>query len=461
MGHISPPQNPTTDLATLPPQAQQIIKSLQDKLFAIQHKDVLRLGDGNALFIREAGAEKRAFKAKVELSCPDQFCFISKKPMICAPGLEKANQYAGIEIFKPQKLIANGGQEVMNPYYTMDANGMVSNIAMRGIGIGYGPLGNLAAVDQTIIINMSTVLLQELQAKLKYNPTIAVLGLKDRRPVEFKASIMGYDEREHKRVVKKIETVATDDNWIFIPVFGLTGYWLNVSAPDVLDIFDGYIQKQRFIERTANTILRRQILSLHPAIGTKTPVVTCADKGFEKAYIVVYGYQPETDDAQKKRKELEALVSKLSQGEKLANMDVVVKEDDVSDVVPDVHASEAADPSEIPLAPVRPGFEDEDDNSFDGNVESSDLKEDHEADNPFPPTHVEPTASESLPNAQPSAASTKSPAEELKEVFGNAALKPAAQKACAEMKTSYSEIRKAKPEAISEFVNLVRKFANN
>ena len=274
--------NTGTELATLPPKAQQMIKGLQDKLMAIQQKDMLRLGDGAALFIREAGVEKRAFKAKVELTCPEQFCFISKKPMICAPGLEKANQYAGIEIFKPQKLVANGGQEVMNPYYTMDNNGMVSSIAMRGIGIGYGPLGSLAAVDQTIIINMSTVLLQELQAKLKNNPTIAVLGLKDRRPNEFKASIMGYDERERRRVVKKTEMVTTDDTWVFIPVFGLTGYWLNVTAPDILDVFDGYIQKQRFIERTANTILRRQILSLHPAIGTKTPIVTCADKGNEK-----------------------------------------------------------------------------------------------------------------------------------------------------------------------------------
>ena len=451
--------NTGTELATLPPKAQQMIKGLQDKLMAIQQKDMLRLGDGAALFIREAGVEKRAFKAKVELTCPEQFCFISKKPMICAPGLEKANQYAGIEIFKPQKLVANGGQEVMNPYYTMDNNGMVSSIAMRGIGIGYGPLGSLAAVDQTIIINMSTVLLQELQAKLKNNPTIAVLGLKDRRPNEFKASIMGYDERERRRVVKKTEIVTTDDTWVFIPVFGLTGYWLNVTAPDILDVFDGYIQKQRFIERTANTILRRQILSLHPAIGTKTPIVTCADKGNEKAYIVVYGFQPETDDAQKRRKEMEALVAKLAQGEKLANMEVVVKEDEVSDVVPDVHASEAADPSEIPIAPVRPGFEEEDDSGFDGDVSD---EEEHGTDGAevwqgevAPPPHVE------IEAPTTPVASAKSPAEELKEIFSNAAMKPAAQKACAEMKTSYSEIRKAKPEVISEFVGLVRKFANS
>jgi len=452
---MNPKANTTTDLATLPAKAQQMIKGLQDRLTAIQQKDVLRLGDGNALFIREAGVEKRAFKVKVELSCPDQFCFIAKKPMICAPGLEKANQYAGIDIFKPQKLIANGGQEVMNPYFTVDSNGMVSSIAMRGIGIGYSPLGNLAAVDQTIIINMSTVLLQELQAKLKYNPTIAVLGLKDRRPNEFKASIMDYDPRERKRVVKKVETVETDDNWIFIPVFGLTGYWLNVSAPDVLDIFDGYVQKQRFIERTANTILRRQILSLHPAIGTKTPVVTCAEKGQEAAFIVVYGFQPESGDAQKKRKEMEALVSRLAKGEKLADMEVVVKEDDVSDVVPDVHASEAADPSEIAIAPIRPGFEDEDDSGFDGEVYEEEQVEIWDGEATAAPVHVEPLPPET------SAALETNPAEDLKSIFSNAAMKPFAQKACAEMKTSYSEIRKAKPEAINEFVALVRKFANS
>jgi len=454
----NPSPNPSAgkELATFPKQAQQIIEKLQLQLTLTQQKNMLKLGDGAAFFIVEGGQERRAFKAKVELSYPDQFCFISKKPMICAPGLEKANQYAGIEIYKPQKLIANGGAEVMNPYYTTDENGLITGITMRGIGIGYSPLGNLAAIDQTIMINMSTVLLQELQAKLKYSPSIAALGHRDRRPAQFKANFTAYDEQARKRVVKKTEMIATDDTWLYIPVFGLTGYWLDVSAPDVLEIFDGYIQKQRFIERTANTILRRQILSQHPAIGTKVPTVTCETKGKEAGYVIVYGYKPEADDARKKRHDMEALAARLASGEKIANMDVFSKEEDVSEDVSDVHAYEAADPTEIPVNPVRPGFEDEDtrDEGYDSPIvdgedsEHEGSSEDHSdagsVDAPNPP----------VGDATP----TKTPADQLKEIFANAAMKPAAQKACAEMKTSYSEIRKAPPEMIAEFISLVNKF---
>jgi hypothetical protein len=448
--------NPSADkhLAALPPKAQQMIERLQQQLMLVQQKNMLKLGDGAAFYITEGGQERRAFKAKVELSYPDQFCFIQKKAMICAPGLEKANQYAGIEIFKPQKLIGSGGKEEMNPYFTTDENGLITGIIMRGIGIGYSPLGNLAAVDQTIMINMSTVLLQELQAKLKFSPAIAALGHRDKRPAQFKANFTAYDEQARRRVVKKTEVVSTDDTWLYIPVFGLTGYWLDVSAPDVLEIFDGYIQKQRFIERTANTILRRQILSQHPAIGTKIPTVTCSDKGKEAAYVTVYGYKPEAGDAKKKRHDMEALAAKLAEGEKIANMDIVAREEDVSEDVTDVHASDSVDPSEIPIAPIRHGFEeDEESETYDGPV-AGEGEEDYADD--IPPA-IE-TSDDSTSATEDVPATEKTPAELLKEIFADATMKPAAQKACAEMKTTYSEIRKAPAEIIGEFVSLVKKF---
>lgn len=418
--------NPTTEM--IPVQQFEQMKTM---LEAIQKKDMAKLGDGSMFWITEGPEKKRGFKAKVELSCPDQFCFIQGKPMICAQGYDKANQYAGIEVIRPKTVTIEGGKEVGNPYFEKDQNGALVSIFIRGIGIGYNPTGSLAVVDQTVFVNLNTLLVQEVQAKLKYDPTIATLGIQNEKPKEFIAIFTKWNQATRKKEISAEKTVEVKGAWHFLPVHGNMGYWVNLAHPDIQAAFEGFTQKQRFLERTATTVLKRLILSTHPAIAAKTPIVTCADEGKEKAHIIVYGFRADEGDAKKKREEMEALAAKLSAGEAAADMEVVQAE--VKDITTEAEILEpaaVADPTEIPVTETPHGFDDE-----------------QEA----------PAAAPQQPE-KPAAPSTEelSPLKQLNAILGDAKCQAACIKIKKEMNTSFPSLRTAPPEIIMEFVNKVR-----
>jgi hypothetical protein len=404
----------------------QQMEQMKMQLEAIQRKDMAKLGDGSMFWITEGIEKKRGFKAKVELSCPDQFCFIQGKPMICAQGYDKANQYAGIEVIRPKTVTIEGGREVGNPYFEKDQNGALVSIFIRGIGIGYNPTGSLAVVDQTVFVNLNTLLVQEVQAKLKYNPTIATLGIQNEKPQNFVIYLQKWEGK--KKIVCGEDEVTVKGAWHFLPVHGNMGYWVNLAHPDIQSAFEGFTQKQRFLERTATTVLKRLILSTHPAIAAKTPIVTCADEGKEKAHIIVYGFRADEGDAKKKRDEMEALAAKLSAGEAAADMEVVQAE--VKDITTEAEILEpttVADPTEIPVAEVPHGFEDE-----------------------------ESTEAVEQPAPQAPVVEEVSPVKQLNAVLADPKCQAACIKFKKEMNTSFPALRTAPAEIILDFVSRVR-----
>lgn len=413
------------------------VEALQKELAVVKARDMVKLGDGAAFWIEEAGQQKRGFKAKVVLSEPEHMAFIQDKPMICAAGYDKANQYAGVEIVRPKTVIIEGGKEVGNPYFEKDSNGALVSMFIRGIGIGYAPTGSLAIVDQTVFVNLNTLLIQEIQGKLKYNPAIATLGIAGQRPDEFVAFETTYDREQRKRVISRETTIKTKGAWHFLPVYGTMGYWVNLGHPDVQSAFEGYVQKQRFLERSSTTVLRRLILAAHPAIATKTPTITRREKGCSQGFIYVYGFRAEGGDAKKKRDEMETLANKLTAGEAAADMQVIRQ--DAADITEEAEVIDpigVADPSEIPDDAPPPGFENEDE-----------------------PAVIETTPEEPDPNAP--AALTANPLEELTKMLADAAkdepLKQAVASVRKEMNISFSGLRAAKPEIIADFCAKVKK----
>lgn len=342
---------------------------LQAQLSAILKKDVARLGDGNVFFLEEAGQTKRAFKVRVDLEYPHQFCFpagADAKSMITAEGYDKLNQYAGIEVFRPKTVIAQDGAERGNPYFERDPKtGAMLSVFMRGIGIGYAPTGNLTAVDQTVYVNLQTLLVQEVQAKIKKYPALGMLGSADQRPTEI--TYYGDNgQKGFKRVVNETPTVQKCVGaWHFIPLASGMGYWVNISHPEIQAAFDSFTQKQRFLERTTFSILKRLIISSHPAVAAKTPVVTDLQKGeynkitSAKAHVVIFGFKADSRDAQKKREELEAMATRVADGERMANMEVVVNTGhDAAEEAEIAQPEMVADPTEMPPAPEpEPGEE--------------------------------------------------------------------------------------------------------
>jgi hypothetical protein len=356
-----------TESTAMVPMAE--VDKLRRELDAVRAKDMMRLGDGAAFWIQEAGQKKRGFKARVNLDFPAHFCFPgfgeNAKPMITGEGYDRANQYANIEVFRPKFLMGQDGTERGNPYFERDPkNNSITSIFLRGLGIGYGPTGNLVAVDQTIFLNVTTLLVQEIQAKVKQHPFLGVLGTEADKPTQI--TYYGDNgQRGRKRVVDaNPKTVDAVGCWHFIPHMNGLGYWVNVSHPYILEAFDSITQKQRYLERTAFTILKRLILSSHPAIGTKTPTVTqrTADEWGKvtaaKAHIVVYGFCAHEDDAKAKHRDMQAMAERVAKGEAAANMEVI-QAAAVDGSEEEVDAAEFADPSEIPAEPAPEYYDDE------------------------------------------------------------------------------------------------------
>lgn len=343
------------------------LNSLKLQLEAIQKKDMAKLGDGTMFWIEESGVKKRGFRARVDLAYPTQFCFPvpgSRKTMITGEGYDKLNQYAGIEIFKPKTLIGQDGQDAGNPLFERDSSGALVSVMMRGIGIGYAPTGNLASVDQTIFINLNTLLVQEVQSKMKKFPSIATIGIKNQKPEEISFfEVSGYGKN---KTIGDLRTEKTRGVWHFISLHGEMGYWVNLSHPEIQDAFASFTQKQRFLERTTFTILKRLILSSHPAIATKTPIVTSIVEGQDKwsqvesakAFAIVYGYRSEEGDSKQKRKDMESLASKLAQGESISNVENITKlPEEVSDEPEIQDATIVSDPTEILVEPSEESFD--------------------------------------------------------------------------------------------------------
>jgi len=418
--------------------AQQF-EHLKMELQAVKAKDMAKLGDGAAFWIEEAGEKKRGFKAKVELSFPDQWCLIpgggKEKPMICAGGYDKANQYAGIEVVRPKTVVIEGGKDVGNPYFEKDKNGALVSIFIRGIGIGYAPTGSLAIVDQTVFVNLNTLLVQEVQAKLKYDPTIATLGVETEKPTEFLAYSTKWNKETRKKEIVSEKTIQIKGAWHFLPVQRDMGYWVNLAHPDIQSAFEGFTQKQRFLERTAATVLKRLILSTHPAIATKTPILT-GKEGQEKAHIYVYGFRAEDGDAKKKREDLEALVAKLSAGEASADMEIIRTETkDITEEAEILEPVMVADPSEIPVVEVPAHMEDDEDHS----------EPDRRSEESFV-----------APLDKPLSAPVVSAGKQLADLMQDKNLQPDIMRVRKEMNTSFAALRAAPDEVILDFIGKVR-----
>jgi hypothetical protein len=323
-----------------------------------QDQMIARLGAGEVFFLTDAGKTKRAFKAPVNLEYPIHFCFpagADAKPMITAEGFDKLNQYAGVEVFRPKTVVAQDGSEKGNPYFERDPKtGAMLSVFMRGVGVGYAPTGNLTAVDQTVYVSLQTLLVQELQAKIKRYPHLGMMG-SPQRPSEITFYKDNGKYGRSKVIDDQPTTIKAVGAWHYVPLTEGLGFWVNISHPEIQAAFEGFTQKQRFLERTTFSILKRLILSSHPAIASKTPHVTELQAGeynkviSAKAHVIVYGFKADDRSAEEKHQELQAMAMRVADGERMANMEIIQK--GATDLASDPEISDAsivADPGEMP-----------------------------------------------------------------------------------------------------------------
>jgi hypothetical protein len=211
---------------------------------------------------------------------------------IAGIGYRLLNTVSSVSLVCAQKVVVDG-REQPNPYMERDENTKLPQIVhIRKLGIGMSMIGNIVVIDKTLSYNIKTYFLQSIQKKMKekredgtpLHPNCGKLGVKMKKPEE-------------------------KGEWAFFEIEAPIGVWVNYSDPAILDCMDQHVQRQRFAERIAESIVSRNILKDHPAIGVSTVTPKTSEAG-TVAYVTVYGYRNAIEP-----KNISEILAQTEQGE--------------------------------------------------------------------------------------------------------------------------------------------------
>ena len=205
---------------------------------------------------------------------------VAKKDTIAYSGYVYLNKIAAINVVTPVNVSVDGVNRP-NPHIERDQIGNIRSVHVRKIGIGYNPTGNVTVVDKTLFFNTYTYFIQDVQAKMDR------VVWKDRRPTDQRefpncAVIGTVEDRPNENLVKGAK-------WVFFETTSPLGLWADYTNEAIVACLKEYTQRQRFADRIAQTIVTRNILADHPAIGIRTVEMN----GRGEASVTVWGYRHE------------------------------------------------------------------------------------------------------------------------------------------------------------------------
>ena len=208
--------------------------------------DIVQLTSGRTLISTNSEGTMQAIKAEVELSMATKdIVVINDTPVITAAGFDKLNKVAGVSLVMPNRIDVPMHGAQPNPFFITDKDtGAIRFVMAKMSSIGYSPVGNLAVVDQTLLFDLLSYLKMDVLAKVKKFPGFGRVTHRDNlTPDEAK---YGY----------------------FIPILDRNyGLWVDTRHTEFLKVISDHSQRQRFAERIALGILKRNCLRHHPAIG--------------------------------------------------------------------------------------------------------------------------------------------------------------------------------------------------
>jgi len=204
---------------------------------------------------------------------------------ISYPGYKHLNKVASVNIVTPQKVMIDE-RERLNPHIERNPKTkMVETVAIRKIGIGYSPAGNITVIDKTLFYNLYAYFIESVQSKMKKVKWDKGKATKDKLHPD--CAVIG---TENEKPEKK-------GNWAFFETISPLGLWINHEDSAITDCLNEHTQRQKFGDRIAQTIVERNILKDHPAIGIDKVYPTDSSAG-RKATVTVYGYRHEFGYAQ-------------------------------------------------------------------------------------------------------------------------------------------------------------------
>ena len=247
-------------------------------------KEVVLELDFGKLYCRVKGNDiLRPIKAQLGLYEEMGHIYAVKKDYaITHSGYLLLNKVASINLVTPQKVMVDE-RERPNPFIERNPKTkLIETVNIRKIGVGFSTVGNVVVVDKTLLYNIYAYFIESIQAKMKK------VVWKDNKPTKQKlhpdCAIMGPEDEKPDK----------PGRWAFYETVPPLGYWINYDDPVIIECYNEHMQKQRYGDRIAQTIVERNILKTHPAIGiSKVQPQPGGAAGQKKAFVTVYGYRHE------------------------------------------------------------------------------------------------------------------------------------------------------------------------
>jgi hypothetical protein len=229
--------------------------------------EISQLGTTEIQIKRTATGDLQAVKGIVRLSFDSgDMIEIKGKAVISASGYDKLNQVAGLSLVMPKRIEVPRYGSQPNPFFVINPDvGSVEFVMVKMSAIGHSPIGSLCIVDQTLLFDLKAYLKMDAIAKVKYNKSLGKIACK-----------ANLTEEENRF-------------GMFLPIMdGGFGIWLDTRHEEFFKLVSEAQQRQRFAERIALGIVKRNCLRHHPAIAAS---IVIPKNGL--ADVTVIGYRHE------------------------------------------------------------------------------------------------------------------------------------------------------------------------
>jgi hypothetical protein len=179
---------------------------------------------------------------------------------ISALGYNLCNKLTGISLLEPHKILIDGAEKE-NPVIKRNSFNEIVEVYYKCLAVGYGPSGNIVITSSTISYRPDDYLTKDLMSVIS----------KDEMAGKLTRLSLLTEEEKNTGYCAKIES----KNIVI---------YANMEHPEIIKVFDSYVNNLTFAERTAQTICKRNALKQHPALSNILTSVS-GEEGFRKALI--------------------------------------------------------------------------------------------------------------------------------------------------------------------------------
>ena len=234
--------------------------------------ELAEIANSPIMIKRTPDGTMQAIKGIVSLSIQNkELVEIKKSISITASGYDKLNQIAGLSLIMPRHIEVPKYGKQPNPFVLInEETSSIKFVMAKMSGVGYSPIGNLCVVDQTLLFSLDAYFKMDCMAKVKWSKNLGRIAN------------------------KKMLTEDELKTGLFLPIINEDfGIWLDAKHEDFMKLMSEAQQRQRFAERIALGIIKRNCLRHHPAIAAS---IVQPENGV--ANVTVIGYRHEMTENQ-------------------------------------------------------------------------------------------------------------------------------------------------------------------